>query len=230
MLIMAFIMIPSFEALSSLRTICWYIVSYHMLLTWYGRVQNNVLWYCRQSSMWLQMWWWFSTSSTADGLWPSGLAKTLITGNNSNNQTIRIDLYQCGPKSSPKWISMNCWQLTSTIVRLESDKSVADYHLLSNSEPVRCGQPPTMAWLELWEAAMEKASPDYLIPLGFAYQLSCLCWPYCQHPLMPHILYVQCNNIWSKLYWLLTMLMMPVDVDWRPSLQPPLMAHILNAV
>ena len=28
----------------------------------------------------------------------------------------------------------------------------------SNSEPVRCGQPPTLAWLELWEAAMEKAS------------------------------------------------------------------------
>ena len=23
---------------------------------------------------------------------------------------------------------------------------------------MRCGQPPTLAWLELWEAAMEKAS------------------------------------------------------------------------
>ena len=40
----------------------------------------------------------------------------------------------------------------------------------SNSEPVRCGQPPTLAWLELWEAAMEKASatmvPSYT---GLAY-------------------------------------------------------------
>ena len=37
-----------------------------------------------------------------------------------------------------------------------------EYNFLSNSEPVRCGQPPTMAWLELWEAAMEKVSPDCL--------------------------------------------------------------------
>ena len=34
----------------------------------------------------------------------------------------------------------------------------------SNSEPVRCGQPPTLAWLELWEAAMEKASATMVPP------------------------------------------------------------------
>ena len=28
----------------------------------------------------------------------------------------------------------------------------------SNIQPVRCGQPPTLAWLELWEAAMEKVT------------------------------------------------------------------------
>ena len=55
--------------------------------------------FSRSSTMWEQMWWWFSTSSTVEGLSPSGFGENPITG---------------GLKSGFVWMQTNKWFVSSS--------------------------------------------------------------------------------------------------------------------